>query len=63
MREDIQSILYSQETLAQKVRQMGQKISQDYAGKNPLLVSVLKGSVVFMSDLCALLTSPAKLIL
>ena len=36
MREDIQSILYSQETLAQKVRQMGQKISQDYAGKNPL---------------------------
>ena len=51
MREDIQSILYSQETLAQKVRQMGQKISQDYAGKNPLLVSVLKGSVVFMSDL------------
>ena len=38
MREDIQSILYSQETLAQKVRQMGQKISQDYAGKNPLLV-------------------------
>ena len=40
MREDIQSILYSQETLAQKVRQMGQKISQDYAGKNPLLVSV-----------------------
>ena len=51
MREDIQSVLYSPETLAEKVRQMGQRISQDYAGKNPLLVSVLKGSVVFMSDL------------
>ena len=58
MREDIQSILYSQETLAQKVRQMGQKISQDYAGKNPLLVSVLKGSVVFMSDLMRAIDIP-----
>lgn len=33
MREDIQSVLYSPETLAEKVRQMGQRISQDYAGK------------------------------
>ena len=32
MREDIQSVLYSPETLAEKVRQMGQRISQDYAG-------------------------------
>ena len=29
MREDIQSVLYSPETLAEKVRQMGQRISQD----------------------------------
>ena len=61
MREDIQSILYSQETLAQKVRQMGQKISQDYAGKNPLLVSVLKGSVVFMSDLMRAIDIPCQI--
>ena len=61
MREDIQSILYSQETLAQKVRQMGQKISQDYAGKNPLLVSVLKGSVVFMADLMRAITIPCRI--
>mgnify|MGYP003101432412 CR=1 FL=1 len=61
MREDIQSIMYSQETLTQKVRQMGQKISQDYAGKNPLLVSVLKGSVVFMSDLMRAIDIPCQI--
>ncbi len=61
MREDIQSVLYSPETLAEKVRQMGQRISQDYAGKNPLLVSVLKGSVVFMSDLMRAIEIPCQI--
>ena len=61
MREDIQSVLSSPETLAEKVRQMGQRISQDYAGKNPLLVSVLKGSVVFMSDLMRAIEIPCQI--
>ena len=61
MREDIQSILYSQESLAQKVRLMGQKFSKDYAGNYPLLVSVLKGSVVFMSDLMRAIDIPCQI--
>ena len=61
MKEDIQSILYSPEVLAEKVRQIGQKISHDYAGKNPLLVSVLKGSVVFMSDLMRAIDIPCQI--
>ena len=61
MKDDIQSILYSPEVLAEKVRQIGQKISHDYAGKNPLLVSVLKGSVVFMSDLMRAIDIPCQI--
>jgi len=51
MKNDIQSVLISQEQLDQKVKELGEKISTDYAGKNLLMVSVLKGSVVFMADL------------
>ncbi len=61
MKEDIQSILYSEEQLADKVRQLGREISRDYAGKNPLLVSVLKGSVVFMSDLMRAIDIPCQI--
>ncbi len=61
MKEGIQSVLYSKEQLAQKVRQLGQEISRDYAGKNPLLVSVLKGSVVFMSDLMRAIDIPCQI--
>ena len=61
MKEDIQSVLYSKEQLAQKVRQLGQEISRDYAGKNTLLVSVLKGSVVFMSDLMRAIDIPCQI--
>ncbi len=61
MKEDIQTILYSEEQLADKVQQLGREISRDYAGKNPLLVSVLKGSVVFMSDLMRAIDIPCQI--
>jgi hypoxanthine phosphoribosyltransferase len=51
MDKDVQEVLYSEEMIAEKVREMGAAISRDYEGKNLLLVSVLKGSVIFMADL------------
>lgn len=51
MKEDILQVLYTEEQIQDKVRELGQQISKDYAGKTPLLVSVLKGSFVFMADL------------
>jgi hypoxanthine phosphoribosyltransferase len=51
MKEDILQVLYTEEQIQDKVRELGQQISRDYAGKTPLLVSVLKGSFVFMADL------------
>ena len=51
MLNDIESVLISEEELQAKVREMGRKISEDFRGKNPLFVGVLKGCFIFMSDL------------
>ena len=51
MRENISEILYNEEQLAARVKELGAEITKDYAGKSPILVSVLKGSFVFMADL------------
>ena len=51
MRDDIDHILISEADLQKRVAQLGEQISADYAGKAPLLVSVLRGSFIFMADL------------
>ena len=49
MLNDIKEVLFSEEYLANIVQRMGKQISEDYKDKNLLMVSVLKGSVVFMA--------------
>ena len=61
MKNDIQEVLFSEAQLAEKVAELGARISQDYAGKNPLIVSVLKGSYVFMADLTRQITIPCNI--
>ncbi|HIU31418.1 MAG TPA: hypoxanthine phosphoribosyltransferase, partial [Candidatus Caccousia avistercoris] len=61
MEQDIQEVLYSSEYLSQVVAGLGRRISEDYRGKNLLLVSVLKGSVVFMADLMRAITIPCSI--
>lgn len=51
MHKDLERILFSKEELDEKVKDMGRQITEDYKGKNPLLIGILKGSVVFMSDI------------
>ena len=51
MHNDIKRILITEQEISNAVSDLGEKISQDYRGKNLVLVSVLKGSVVFMADL------------
>lgn len=60
MRNDIQEVLFSEQQLADKVAELGARISVDYEGKNPLVVSVLKGSYVFMADLTRKITIPCN---
>ena len=56
--DDIKEVLFSEEKISSIVRDLGARISRDYEGKNLLLVSILKGSVVFMSDLIRAVTIP-----
>ncbi len=46
-----QEVLISREELAQKVRELGARITEDYKGQEVLLVGILRGSVPFMADL------------
>ena len=61
MHDDIKAVLVDQEQLKSKVAELGAKISKDYAGKNLLMVSVLKGSVIFMSDLMRAIDIPCRI--
>lgn len=58
MRDDIKEILFSEEQLRSKIREIGKKISEDYEGKELMLVGILKGSVPFMADLLKEITIP-----
>ena len=60
MRNDIQEVLFSEQQLADKVAELCARISADYEDKNPLVVSVLKGSYVFMADLTRKITIPCN---
>ncbi len=61
MMEDIQEVLFTERQIAVMVERIGKEISRDYKGKNLLLVSVLKGSVVFMADLMRSVDIPARI--
>ncbi len=55
---DIDHVLIDEETLQRRVNELGQIMSEEYSGKDLLLVSVLKGSLVFMADLIRSISIP-----
>ena len=61
MDQDIDHILVSEEQLKNKVAELGVQISRDYEGHDLLLVSILKGSVVFMADLMRAVKIPCAI--
>lgn len=61
MKDDILRVLLSQEEIEAKVSEMGAAISKDFKDKNPLIVSVLKGSFVFMADLVRHIDVPCNI--
>ena len=61
MHDDIQEILVTEQQLKDRCAELGAAISRDYAGKDLLLVSILKGAVVFMADLMRAVSIPCKI--
>ena len=51
MRNDIETVLASEEQIRARIAQLGARLTEDYAGKEPLFVGVLKGCFMFMADL------------
>ena len=51
MMPDVKEVLITSQEIKEKVREIGSRITEDYRGENPLLIGVLRGAVVVMSDL------------
>jgi hypoxanthine phosphoribosyltransferase len=58
---DVAEVLVTEEQIAAKVAELGERISNDYAGRELTLVSVLKGSLPFMADLMRRITLPVRI--
>lgn len=61
MERDIKYILLTKEQIHDKVCELAQQLSREYAGKNPVFVGVLKGVVVFYADFIREFTEPCQL--
>ncbi len=60
MMQDIQTVLFSEQEIAAKVQEIGAQITRDFEGKNPLVLSVLRGSFIFMADLVRAIKIPCE---
>ena len=55
MTEDLKDILYTEEMILARVRELAARISHDYAATSPLMIGILKGSFIFLADLVRLI--------
>ncbi len=60
MNESIAEILFSEESIARRVNELGARISRDYRGKKLTAVCVLKGAAVFFADLVRKISAPVE---
>lgn len=58
MVKDVERILITSEEIGARVRELGQQITNDYAGQDILMIGVLRGAVIFMSDLARAIKRP-----
>ena len=61
MKEDLKEILFSEEVLAAKIKELANRISEDYKGKDLVVVGILKGSVIFAAELIKNITIPCEI--
>jgi hypoxanthine phosphoribosyltransferase len=61
LEKDVAEVLIDEEALQRRIAELGDEISSDYAGRDLLLIGVLKGAVFFMADLMRRLTVPCEI--
>ncbi|MFR5265776.1 hypoxanthine phosphoribosyltransferase [Clostridium sp.] len=61
IKNDVKEVLYSEEVISKRVKELGAEVSKDYEGKDLLVVGVLKGSIVFTADLIKAITIPCEI--
>ena len=61
MHQDVESIMFSKEQLDARIHALAAQLDREYAGKTPLMVSILKGSVMFYADLLRAMTIPVEM--
>ena len=62
MKNDIKEVLIPRETLTKTVAQLGAQITEDYRGKNPIMISVLKGAFIFMAVAISLIVTVLEML-
>ena len=60
MEKDILKILITEEEIKARIQELGEELTREYAGKNPIFVGVLKGVVVFYADMVRAITVPCQ---
>ena len=58
MEQDMQEILFTREQLSARIKEIAAQISEDYRGKAPVVIGILRGSFIFMADLVRELDIP-----
>lgn len=61
MRNSIKEVLVSKEQISQKVAELGAKITEEYRGKELLMVCILRGAAIFFADLVRAIDLPVKI--
>ena len=61
MHEDCERILLTEEQIRSRVREVAEAVDRDYQGKNPLVIGILKGSILFYSDIIRCLSMPVDM--
>ena len=61
MKNDIEEILITETKIQERIKQLGEQISKDYKGKNPVMICILKGGIVFLSDLMRNISTKVEL--
>lgn len=59
--QDLESILYSKEQLSEAVSELGARITNDFQGKTPVMICILKGATVFFCDLIRQINLPLEI--